>query len=77
MIPHLDDTIYEQMLMWRYWYDSADEDLEDLCSIEYVLDSFDNEDKLRLRDEIDDAKRTRSSLSEFMDDMFKWTADSI
>ena len=46
-----------------------DEDIEEVCEIEYMLDAFDKGDRLTLQKEIDTAKARKSQAERFDDDV--------
>ena len=54
-----------------------DEDLEDMCECEYVLDAFDADDRKALSVEIAAAKTTRGSRDDFKTDAKAWKITNI
>ena len=52
----LNDALLEEMYTWRAVHFEDDEALEEIASLEHVLDAFDANDRIELQKEIHSAK---------------------
>ena len=63
--PKMTDDLMIEILNYRRVQFEMDEDLQELCEIEYMLDAFDVGDKAALKKEIDTAKARRTQAEQF------------
>ena len=71
-VDGLTDDIFQSILDARRCSFEDDEDLEQLCDLEFVLDCFDAGERKALETEIKDAKEKKSLRTSFDEAVCNW-----
>ena len=68
----LSDALVLEILMKRVVNTEPEEDLDELCSMEHVLESFDDDERKSLEPEIKSAKNTQSEWKTIRNAVGNW-----